>query len=90
VTVTSLLPVRDDRAGRDQLEIVAALISAPSFDPLFRAEIIPERVYQLLQARQHKTITLFSTRHNRSPSPESVPGWRCSPPTSATATEAGR
>jgi len=40
VTVTSLLPVRDDRAGRDRLEILGALISAPSFDPLFRAEII--------------------------------------------------
>ncbi len=40
MTVTSLLPVRDDRAGRDRLEILGALISAPSFDPLFRAEII--------------------------------------------------
>ena len=40
MTVASLLPVRDDRAGRDRLEILAALISAPSFDPLFRAEII--------------------------------------------------
>jgi len=40
VTVTSLLPVRDDRAGRDRLDILAALISAPSFDPLFRTEVI--------------------------------------------------
>jgi hypothetical protein len=40
MTAVSLLPVRDDRAGRDRLEILAALISAPSFDPLFRAEII--------------------------------------------------
>ena len=31
---------------------------------------IPERVYQLLEARQHKTIALFTTRHNRPPSPE--------------------
>jgi integrase len=41
VTVTSLLAAaRDDRAGRDRLEILNALIGAPSFDPLFRAEII--------------------------------------------------
>jgi integrase len=40
VTVTALLPAGEDRAGRDRLEILAALISAPSFDPLFRAEII--------------------------------------------------
>ncbi len=40
MTVTSLLPVLNDRAGRDRLEILVALISAPSFDPLFRAEII--------------------------------------------------
>ena len=38
--MTALLPARDDRPGRDRLEILAALISAPSFDPLFRAEII--------------------------------------------------
>jgi integrase len=31
---------RDDRAGRDRLEILTALIGAPSFGPLFRAEII--------------------------------------------------
>ena len=40
MTVTSLRMVLDDRAGRDRLEILTALISAPSFDPLFRAEII--------------------------------------------------
>ncbi|WP_239340221.1 hypothetical protein [Frankia sp. CiP3] len=36
------LPVReiDARAGRDRLEILTALIAAPSFDPLFRAELI--------------------------------------------------
>ena len=40
MTVTSLRPVRDGRAGRDRLEVLAALIGAPSFDPLFRTEII--------------------------------------------------
>jgi len=39
VTVT-LLPQPDAREGRDRLEILAALISAPSFDPLFRGDII--------------------------------------------------
>ena len=38
--MTALLPVPDARAGRDRLEVLTALISAPSFDPLFRAEII--------------------------------------------------
>ena len=36
----SLLPRQDPRAGRDRLEILTALINAPSFDPLFRPEII--------------------------------------------------
>jgi hypothetical protein len=36
----ALLPRHDARAGRDRLEVLAALISAPSFDPLFRADII--------------------------------------------------
>ena len=40
MTSLFVLPVRDDRAGRDRLEILAALIGAPSFDPLFRSEII--------------------------------------------------
>ena len=40
MTVMSLRPVRDGRAGRDRLEVLAALIGAPSFDPLFRTEII--------------------------------------------------
>ena len=39
MTVT-LLPQPDAREGRDRLEILAALISAPSFDPLFRPDII--------------------------------------------------
>jgi integrase len=39
VTVT-LLRQPDAREGRDRLEILAALISAPSFDPLFRPDII--------------------------------------------------
>jgi integrase len=38
--VTAVLPVQDDRARRDRLEVLTALISAPSFEPLFRAEII--------------------------------------------------
>jgi integrase len=29
---------------------------------------VPERVYQLLETRQDKTIALFTTRHNRPPS----------------------
>ena len=40
MTVDALLPSTDARAGRDRLEVLTALISAPSFDPLFRADII--------------------------------------------------
>jgi integrase len=40
MTVTPLVAARDGRAEQDRLEILAALINAPSFDPLFRAEII--------------------------------------------------
>ena len=36
----ALLPQPDARQGRDRLEIMTALISAPSFDPLFRGDII--------------------------------------------------
>ena len=36
----ALLPQPDARGGRDRLEILAALISAPSFDPLFRGDVI--------------------------------------------------
>lgn len=36
----ALLPQPDAREGRDRLEILTALISAPSFDPLFRGQII--------------------------------------------------
>ena len=37
MTVTSLLSHPDARAGRDRLEVLTALIDAPSFDPLLRA-----------------------------------------------------
>ena len=40
MTAASALPVQGDRESRDRLEILTALISAPSFDPMFRAEII--------------------------------------------------
>ncbi|WP_328543873.1 site-specific integrase [Streptomyces europaeiscabiei] len=43
MTATSLLPLhtdRPDREGRDRLEILSALINGPSFDPLYRADII--------------------------------------------------
>jgi hypothetical protein len=33
-------PSRPDRVGRDRLEILTALISSPSFDPLFRADVV--------------------------------------------------
>lgn len=36
----TLLPQPDAREGRDRLEILTALISAPSFDPLFRPDIV--------------------------------------------------
>jgi hypothetical protein len=36
----ALLPQPDAREGRDRLEILTALISAPSFDPLFRGDVI--------------------------------------------------
>jgi hypothetical protein len=39
VTLTPL-PQHDARTGRDRLEVLTALISAPSFDLLFRADII--------------------------------------------------
>ena len=38
--MTPLPQQQDARAGRDRLEILTALISAPSFDPVFRADII--------------------------------------------------
>ena len=38
--ILALLPQPDAREGRDRLEILTALISAPSFDPLFRGDII--------------------------------------------------
>jgi integrase len=40
VTAASVLALQDDRVGRDRLEVLTALVSGPSFDPLFRAEII--------------------------------------------------
>ena len=36
----ALLPQPGAREGRDRLEILTALVSAPSFDPLFRGDII--------------------------------------------------
>lgn len=36
----ALLPQPGAREGRDRLEIMTALVSAPSFDPLFRGDII--------------------------------------------------
>jgi len=43
VTAKSLLPLyadRPDRQGRDRLEILTALLGAPSVDPIFRAGVI--------------------------------------------------
>src|SRR5271165_2946850 len=46
VTSTCMIPrstlrcARSGARGRDRLEVLAALISAPSFDPLFRPDII--------------------------------------------------
>jgi integrase len=40
MSVTSLPSRQDVRTGRDRLEVLTALINAPSFDPLFRADII--------------------------------------------------
>jgi len=43
VTANSLLPLytdRPDRVGRDRLEILTALIGGPSFDPIYRPDII--------------------------------------------------
>ena len=31
---------RPDRVGRDRLEILTALIAGPSFDPIFRPDVI--------------------------------------------------
>jgi len=39
MSVTSLLR-SDARASRDRLEVLTALMNAPSFDPLFRTDII--------------------------------------------------
>ena len=38
--VISLLPRQDPRAGRDRLEILTALINGPSFDPVFRPDVV--------------------------------------------------
>jgi hypothetical protein len=35
-----LFAERPDRVGRDRLEILTALISGPSFDPIFRPDVI--------------------------------------------------
>jgi hypothetical protein len=40
-TALRLLPLPEPgRVGRDRLEILTALINAPSFDPLYRGELI--------------------------------------------------
>lgn len=37
----SLLPVEEQtRVGRDRIELLTALIEAPTFDPLYRADLI--------------------------------------------------
>ena len=40
MTVTTLPLAGGDRARRDRLELLTALINGPSFDPLYRAEVI--------------------------------------------------
>ena len=43
MTTKALLPLyqdRADRAERDRLELLTALINGPSFDPVFRPEVI--------------------------------------------------
>jgi hypothetical protein len=40
VTVLALVPQQDTRTGRDRLEVLTALIGAPSFDPLVRPDIV--------------------------------------------------
>ena len=40
MTETALAPVRDAREGRDRFEIMTALVNSPSFDPVFRSEIV--------------------------------------------------
>ena len=35
-----MIRARSDRVGRDRLEILTALINAPSFDPIFRPDVI--------------------------------------------------
>ncbi|WP_406515023.1 site-specific integrase [Streptomyces sp. NBC_00873] len=40
MTAPVLTPVRDSREGRDRLEIMTALVNSPSFDPVFRSEIV--------------------------------------------------
>jgi integrase len=40
MTAASAVPVQGDRESRDRLEVITALISAPSFDPMFQTEII--------------------------------------------------
>ncbi len=40
MSVTSLLTQPDPRTSRDRLEVLTALINAPSFDPVFRTDIV--------------------------------------------------
>ncbi len=42
VSPLHVLPLHGGREGRDRLEVLTALISAPSVDPLFRGEIIEQ------------------------------------------------
>ncbi|MDN5933781.1 MAG: hypothetical protein L0I24_22370, partial [Pseudonocardia sp.] len=40
MSTIALHPLQDERTGRDRLEVLTALINAPSFDPLFRPDLI--------------------------------------------------
>ena len=50
---------------------------------------IPERAHQMLEARQRKTLDAVPAPATTGrPTAGNAPGWRCSPPASATATAA--
>jgi hypothetical protein len=61
MTALALLPQQDTRTGRDRPEVLTALIGAPSFDPLFRPDIIkdpaePFRLPVELPGRRLRTV----------------------------------